>query len=257
MTARQDRTGFRVTVLGASGTYPAPGHACSGYLVSTDSTHVWVDCGSGTLANLQRHIDLADLDAVVCTHEHPDHWIDLTIATNAMRYGVDRPDDEIPLFWTAGVARMFETVSGRPIEPTFAATVIDDSVRATVGDIELSFSRTDHPVETYAVRAASAGRSLVYSADTGTGWSVAALGPDRGDTVDVALIEATMDEDYDGDFQHLRASDAAAMAAAADVGHLILTHLAPGADAAQRRVAAAAHFPGPIDVAEENTTYPI
>lgn len=250
-------TDFTLTVLGASGTYPKPGRACSGYLFSTSTTHVWVDCGSGTLANLQRHVDLADLDAVVCTHEHPDHWIDLTIAVTALRYGIDRPDDQIPLLWTRGLEAMFTAVSGRPPEPTFASTVIDADLAVDIGNISLSFSKTDHPVETYAVRAEHGGRSIVYSADTGAGWSLVELGADVGSTIDLALVEATLEEDYDGHFQHLRASEAGAMAAAAGVGRLVLTHTAPGSDPAERRSAAAGAFSGPIEVAQENETYTI
>ena len=49
--------GLSVTVLGCDGSYAGPGGACSGYLVSSGDTHVWLDCGPGTLANLQQHLD--------------------------------------------------------------------------------------------------------------------------------------------------------------------------------------------------------
>lgn len=252
----QGDAGLRLTVLGASGTYPSPGRACSGYLVSTARTHVWIDCGSGTLANLQRHIDLSDLDGVVITHEHPDHWVDLAITVNALRYGVDRPADEIPLFWTAGTERMFAALSGRSISPTFAATTIDtDLDQVAIGDIAVSFSRTDHPVETYAVRVDHAGRSLVYSADTGADWDMSTLAVDG--TIDTALVEATLDDDDTGGFQHLKAAEAAAMAASAGAQRLILTHLAPGVDPGDRVRSAARHFSGPIELAEENVTYTV
>ncbi|MDQ4133530.1 MAG: MBL fold metallo-hydrolase, partial [Actinomycetota bacterium] len=66
-----------VTVLGCSGSYAGPGGACSGYLVEHDGTRLWVDAGSGTLANLQRHVPDAAVDAVLLSHEHPDHWADI------------------------------------------------------------------------------------------------------------------------------------------------------------------------------------
>ena len=64
---------LRLTVLGCDGSYPGPGGACSGFLVRTESTSVLLDAGTGTLANLQLHMAPQDLDAVVITHEHPDH----------------------------------------------------------------------------------------------------------------------------------------------------------------------------------------
>lgn len=248
---------FSITVLGSSGTYPAPGHACSGYLLSTDTTDVWLDAGSGTLANLQRHIDLADLDGVVLSHEHPDHWIDLTIAVNALRYGIDRPDDGIPLYWTVGTARMFAAVSGRPTEPALVGAAIDETTAVTIGDIDFTFSRTDHPVETYAVRAEHDGRSVAYSADTGRAWEMTSLGGDRGLSIDLAVVEATLDDDDSGEFQHLRAADAGALAARAGARRLLVTHIPPSADRRQRVASAADAFGGPVELAEENVSFPI
>src|SRR5581483_215884 len=71
------RVAFVLTVLGCSGSYPGPAQACSGYLLRCQGTVIWLDAGSGTLANLQRHVGLAEVDAVVLTHEHPDHWSDI------------------------------------------------------------------------------------------------------------------------------------------------------------------------------------
>ncbi len=79
--------GLSITVLGCSGTYAGPGGACSGYLVRSNDTSVWVDTGPGSLANLQQHIDLASLDAIVVSHSHPDHWGELGVVRNALKYG--------------------------------------------------------------------------------------------------------------------------------------------------------------------------
>jgi ribonuclease BN (tRNA processing enzyme) len=56
---------IKLTVLGACGTFPAAGRACSGYLVEAEDAErtasVWIDCGSGTLANLLRYTTVPDL----------------------------------------------------------------------------------------------------------------------------------------------------------------------------------------------------
>ena len=78
--------GLRLSVLGCDGTYAGPGGACSGYLVSSPTTHVWIDAGPGTLSRLQRHLALTDLDAVVISHEHPDHSGELPVLRNALRF---------------------------------------------------------------------------------------------------------------------------------------------------------------------------
>lgn len=240
-----------ITVLGSSGTYPGPGTSCSGYLLRTAATTVWLDCGTGSLARLQEHLDLVDLDGVVCSHAHPDHWLELPVAVNALRYGMDAPESGIPVYWTEATAELFARVSGRPPEPTFVSHVVDEDARVTIGDIDVRFSRTDHSVETLAVRADAAGRSIAYSADTGNGWELASLGAD----IDIAVVEATLDEDEADQVPHLTASQAGSQAARAGVASLVLTHLAPGSDPDARRRAAAAAYDGPIVVAAAGDTY--
>ncbi len=245
-----DEAGLTVTILGSSGTYPAAGTACSGYLLRTAATAVWLDCGSGTLANLQRHIALADLDGIICSHAHPDHWLELPLAVNALRYGLSRPDAGIPLYWTAETAQLFAEVSGRPPEPTFASLIVDEMSRLSIGDIDVQFSRTDHPIETLAVRADAGGRSIAYSSDTGDEWDLASLGPG----IDVAFVEATLDVALPG-IQHLTAAQAGSLASQAGVAGLVLIHLAPGSDPEERMAEAAAAFDGPVAVARIGDRY--
>ena len=240
-----------ITVLGSSGTYPAAGAACSGYLLRSDTTSVWLDCGTGSLANLQRHVPLDQIDGIVCSHSHPDHWLELPVAVNALRYGLRRPKAMIPLYWTAQTAELFGLVSGHPPRPTFDSRVVDETARPRIGDIEFRFSRTDHPVETLAVRADAGGRSIAYSADTGNDWELASL----GERIDVALVEATLDEAEARVVQHLTASQAGAQATRAGVAALVLTHLAPGSDPAVRTASAATTFDGPIAVANIDERY--
>lgn len=240
-----------ITVLGSSGTYAGPGASCSGYLLRSPSTNVWLDCGPGTLANLQRHVRLDDLDGIVCSHSHPDHWVELPVAVNAFRYGIGRPTGRLPLFWTEATAHQFAVVSGRPPAPTFDATVIDERSHVVIGDIEFHFSRTDHPVETLAVRADHDGQCIVYTADTGNDWELTSLGAG----IDVAVVEATLDEDEVDRVQHLTASQAGSQATRAGVARLVLTHLAPGSDPEARRIAASRTFAGPVTIAQTDDSY--
>ena len=72
---------MKVHVTGSSGTFPVPGRPASGFLIEQGSTHIWCDAGSGTFTSLPVGSDL--VDAVVISHQHPDHSADLLIAFHA------------------------------------------------------------------------------------------------------------------------------------------------------------------------------
>jgi len=240
-----------LTVLGCSGTYAAPGGACSGYLVRTTSTSVLVDCGPGTLANLQEHVTLQDLDAVVVTHEHPDHWLELPVMRNALKYGVGRTG--VPLFTTAGTLRLGEPFGLAP--GAFSAQTVADGDTVEVGDLTFRLSRTDHPVETLAVRVDGGGRSLGYSSDTGPGWSCEALGGDDG--LDLLVAEATFRHGDGNDPVHLTARQAGEQARAAGARRLVVTHLTPGSDQAGAVAEAADAYGAPVEAAQVHATYAV
>lgn len=236
-----------VTVLGSAGTFAYPGNPCSGYLVQTPTTSIWLDAGPGTFAALQEHVSLADVDAIVLSHEHPDHWIELPVVRNAARYVMDIA--HLPVYGTAGTRRLAEAVMGSPLPPPVEWTEISDGSSASIGDVNLVFAATDHPVETLAVRVEAHDRVMVYSADTGPAWSFASLDPE-GIGFDLALCEATLTEAQAGMTQHLSGGQAGAMARAAGVRRLAITHLYEGVGG--DRVDAASGdeaFGGPVEVA--------
>jgi ribonuclease BN (tRNA processing enzyme) len=243
--------GLSVTVLGCSGTYAGPGGACSGYLIRSDETSVWVDTGPGSLGNLQQHIDLTALDAIAVSHSHPDHWGELGVVRNALKYGSQF--EGMPLYSTSAVRQLVDIVCGEASAPTFGWGIVADGDTVTVGDLELSFSETDHPVETLAMRIASNGESVLYSADTGPGWSLEALG--RG--ADMALCEATLLAETEGTAPHLSARQAGQSAADAKVGQLVVTHFWPTSDPRRHEDEAAEAFGRAVGVAVPGKTFTV
>ncbi len=216
---------MELTVLGCSGSYSAPDTACSGYLVREGDTAIWMDCGNGSFANLPRHLDPADLTAVVITHSHPDHCVDLYGLHVMYRYGLERRG--FPIYAPAGT----EAAMGALVTwgDAFAWTDIDPAEGATVGDLRLEFSRTDHPPPTYAVEITNAAdRRLVYTSDTGPEWSVDAFAPGA----DLVLSEASYRHDDRRSPIHLSGRQAGAAARAANAQRLVLTHLWPEVDPA-------------------------
>jgi ribonuclease BN (tRNA processing enzyme) len=135
--------------------------------------------------------------------------------------------------------------------PYFEWRDIKDGSDVSVGGLDFTFSRTDHGPETLAMRVDGGGRSLGYSADTGSGWSLAALGP----RLDLALCEATFLRDQEGQLQHLSGRQAGEAAKDAGAGRLVLTHLWPTTDPDRSRAEATDAYGGPVDVAVTNETY--
>ena len=238
---------LNLTVLGCSGSYPGPAAAASGYLVRGAGASVWVDAGSGSLANLQRHVGLGEVDAVVLTHEHPDHMSDIEGYRVACAYAIERTG--VPVYAPAGV---LARLSGDP-SPVFDWRTVADGDAAEVGGLSLRFSRTDHPPETLAVRVDGEGRTLAYTSDTGPAWSLAAL----GDGIDLALSEATYLGDREGTAGHLSARQAGALARSAGARRLMLTHIWPVIDPEASRREAEAAYGGPVDLARLHETYPV
>lgn len=242
-----------VRILGCSGSYAAAGGACTGYLVQSSGTNVWLDCGPGTLANLQQWIALADLDAIVLTHAHPDHWLELPIIANALEWY--EPRERLPVYSNAHMFGEARQLIGQSIATVFDWNVVDTDETVAIGGQEWRFDETDHYVPTYAVRVDADGASLVFSSDTGPNFSLQRF-IDRAGPIDLALLESTfLDRAGNEGILHLSATEAGEMAAAASAGRLVLTHQAPREERAAHADAANAVFDGPVALAQVGGQY--
>lgn len=239
--------GLSVTVLGCDGSYPGPGGAGSGYLLRGGGATVWLDCGPGTLAALQTHVSLHDVDAIVVSHEHPDHRNDIEGFHVACAYIVGRQG--VPVWAPAGVRE-----HGYHTEPpTLLFNDLVDGASFEVVGMRFTASRTDHPAETMAVRVEAEGRSLGYTADTGPEWHPSSLGP----AVDLLLADASFTADREGHSQHLSGRQAGRLAREAGIRRLILTHIWPVTDRAALRAEAEEAFGAEVELAEPGRTYDV
>lgn len=253
-----------LTVLGVSGSYGSPtaGSACSGYLVRVGATTVWIDAGNGTFPNLQEHVDVADLTAVVISHAHPDHCVDLFGLHVLARYGLGRAG--IPVYAPPGVREHLgglvrgwgdtfdwhEVGDGDSVDVSGTDTPdrdASDPARSTPdrGLLRLAFSRTDHPPETLAVEVTAGDRRMIYTSDTGPGWEVGAFDPGA----DLVLSEASYLHAQRHTSFHLSAREAGEGARAAAARELMLTHLWPDVDPVAAVSEAEMAFGGPVSLA--------
>ena len=77
---------MRITVLGKSPSWQDADGACSGYLIEEDGFRLLLDCGNGVFSKLRRFVDYVDVDAVVISHLHADHFLDLVPFSYALTY---------------------------------------------------------------------------------------------------------------------------------------------------------------------------
>ena len=248
---------MHVTVVGSSCSIPRPGRACSSYLVEGGGSAVVADLGTGAFANLRLAREPETLDAVVISHMHADHFLDVIPLRYALKYGDRSTDRKLPLYLPPGGEGMLRGLVG-----AFASEAGDDflgdvfDVRSYdptkslhVGDIAIRFAATSHYIATYAVRFEAAGASVVYSADTSPDDRVVALAA----AADAFLCEATLSVAGEAERPrgHSSAREAGAMAARADVARLLLTHYPASADVAELEATARAAYGGVIHVVDD------
>ncbi|MBW3579187.1 MAG: MBL fold metallo-hydrolase [Actinobacteria bacterium] len=247
---------LEVVVLGCSGSHPGPGRACSGYLVRSERTQVVLDCGNGSTSNLFRVTDLADVDAVVLSHRHPDHCVDMIGLYYALKFdpaGDRRLDVHAPAGTREFLAQLVDD------EDTFGRILrFHEAVPGgvlEVGDLQLTFHDSPHAVPTVAIRAEHHDGVVAYSADSGGGPGVV----DAARDADLFLCEATWlgdPADYPQGL-HLTARGAGALAAAALARRLALVHLWPANSREQAREEAQQAYSAPVHVAEDLDVYQV
>ncbi|MEV6987270.1 MBL fold metallo-hydrolase [Sphaerisporangium sp. NPDC051017] len=239
-----------LTVLGCRTPYPKPDQPCSGYLLRAGATVVWVDAGPGTFAELQRHVRLADIDAIWISHLHPDHCADLLSAWNAY---VNTPSLPSPtVFGPPGWRERVEAMLGqdRAIERVFIAQELHDGDLAPIGPVELSAWQVEHSVPTFGLRAQHRDRVFAYSADSGPCSRLA----DMAQKAHVLVIEAGANTPQP---HHCTPEEAGDIATDSHVSSVILTHVAPDLAPQHALKRLQTRFAGPADIARPGLTIPV
>jgi ribonuclease BN (tRNA processing enzyme) len=243
-----------ITMIGCSGSFPGPDSPASCYLVESGGFRLLLDLGNGALGALQRHAGLGDIDAVVLSHLHGDHCLDMCAYAVARTYGPDGPLPPIPVYGPAGtadrLARAQGTNLGSGMQQAFTFETLQPGTRQ-IGPFEVTAGHVNHPVETFGFRLAADGQVLAYSADTGESASLVQL----AHSADLLLCEASfLDGQPNPPDMHLTGRQAGEHAARAGAGGLLLTHLVPWNDQRVVLAEASAAFSGPAWLASPGAT---
>jgi len=127
-----------VVVLGTGGSVPTTRRSTAAVLVRRGGERVLFDCGEGTQRQMQRSTGLVQLDRIVFTHYHADHWLGLPGLLKT--YGLQGRERPLEIAGPPGLRELVGTLSrliGRTtyelelteIEPGGAIAMEDAEIR--------------------------------------------------------------------------------------------------------------------------------
>jgi ribonuclease BN (tRNA processing enzyme) len=264
---------MRLTVLGKSPSWQDADGACSGYLVEEGGTSLLVDCGNGVFGKLRRYRDYGAVDAVVISHLHADHFLDLVPFAYALTYAPKRqpvpiqrwPGDPNPrkprLICPPGSRETFRRIVGTwgnedLIENAFLLEEYEADDKPEVNGLRIEFTHVPHFTETFAlsIQSPNGGGRLAYGADSSPNELVVEFA--RG--ADLMIIEATLPRpERTGQRGHLTPREAGEHARAAGVKRVLLTHMSDEMDELWARREAEQGFGGPVHIAHEGAVFNI
>ena len=254
---------MRLTVLGRSPARPNPGEACAGYLVEGGDARLLVDIGPGVVAQLLREGHPDELDAVVVSHMHPDHMLDLVTLRYVYPWRSRPRDERLRVIVPPGSSEQLTDLargvgSTKHFEEAFRLSEHDGHSTMTFGRLSLTPVETQHYIPCWGFRAEADERLLAYTADTGPSDELRQLAADA----DLLVSEATLrsvDEDATPPQPrgHLLPAEAGEAARAAGARRLLLTHLPVEEGAAWARQEAATAYGREVEVAEPLRSYEV
>jgi len=260
---------MRITVLGKSPSWQDAGGACSGYLVEDGETTLLLDCGNGVFAKLRERVDYTDVDAILISHLHADHILDLVPYSYALIYaprqqpvpvggypGTDNPARP-RLIAPSGAVDTFHQLVGSwgnedLIDIAFAIEEYDPAETVEVGTLRARFQEVPHFTTTFAADLSSNGTRFTYGADCGPNDALVDLARDT----DLLMIEATLPRpERTGERGHLTPGEAGEHGRRAGARRIVLTHYSDELDADACRAAAVETFGGEVELAREGAVY--
>jgi ribonuclease BN (tRNA processing enzyme) len=263
----------KLRVLGKSPSWQDAGGACSGYLLEEGDTTVVIDMGNGVFSKLRQFVDYIDVDAVVLSHLHADHFLDLVPYSYALTYaprqqpvpvggypGTDNPAKP-KLYAPPGARETFRRVVGAwgnddLIENAFDMIEYEVSSELEIGPFKFRFQEVPHFTETFAISIDSmnGGGRIVYGADSSPTDALKEFAAGA----DLFVVEGTLPRpERTGARGHLTPREAGEHGRAANVKRVVITHISDELDASWAREEASEGYGGPVEMAEEGAVYEV
>jgi ribonuclease BN (tRNA processing enzyme) len=258
----------RLEVLGKSPAWTDCSGACSGYLVRAGATTLLLDCGNGVFGKLRERADPFAVDAVVLSHLHADHVVDLLPYAYALLYSPRGPQPERRLLFTPPRShdrlRALVGAWGQDelLDAAFEVHEYDPGATLELGDVAVRFCEVPHYTPTWAMelcaRDDDGGAKLVYGADCAPNDALEAFARDAElFVVEATLLEPEPEAETVADRGHLTAGEAGEMAARAGAHRVVVTHYSDMLDADRVRGDAERALGRAVELAVEGAVYDV
>jgi ribonuclease BN (tRNA processing enzyme) len=236
-----------LTVIGGDGGWPAPGGACSGYLVEHEGFRLLIDPGYAVVPRLLRLLGADDVDAVFVSHGHPDHCADLNPLLRVRAF-MPEPPAALPVYaLPEALDAVLALDRASMLGGSYNLHHFQAGDSLSIGPFSINTRLLPHPRPNAGVRLSAGGTSFAYTGDCGPSDGLVELAA----STDLLLAEASYAEEVPSDLVGSLSSarDVAVQAADAGVRSLVLTHLLPGQDRRAAARSAKEFYAGPLTLA--------
>jgi ribonuclease BN (tRNA processing enzyme) len=242
---------MKLTVLGSGTCVPSIKRNSPGYCLEAGGTHVLIDCGGGTLLQLERSgRSYRDIDAVFVSHAHPDHFADLMPLIQALLAAPDfkREKDltvigheKFLLYYEKAIA----TVLGIPGD--FTVQLVKAEEKFGFGPLDIFTAKTVHSADSLAFRFEYNNKSIVFTGDTDYDQGII----DLSQNADILIADCSFPNSMKTK-GHLSAGECGLVAEKAGAKKILLSHIYPSDSPDIGRIKECRkHFDGEVLLAED------
>ncbi len=215
---------MKLSILGSGTCVPSLKRNAPAYFLEAGGREVLVDCGSGTLLQLEKiNRSYKDLDAVFITHPHPDHVADIIPLIHAfLATPMFKREKDLFLVGPKGLKDFYEHCVIFLMEPAkqLPVQIIEIEDKMDYPPFRVFTARTVHSENSIAYRFELADKSLVITGDADYDNGIVELSKNA----DILIADAAFPESLKRK-GHMTPKECGMVAKKAEVKKLILSHL--------------------------------
>lgn len=215
---------MKLTVLGSGTCVPSLKRNAPGYLLEADGRQVLIDCGSGTLLQLEKAgKGFKDIDAVFITHLHPDHFADLMPLIHAL---ISTPkfnrEKELIIAGPEGFKKYYEDALVPILSKREFIRLVEIKNKFELAPFLVHSIKTVHIGASLAFRFEVGEKSIVFTGDADYDQGLI----DFSNNADLLIADSSFPHANKAT-GHLSAKECGLVAEKAGVKKLILSHIYP------------------------------